>query len=245
VKTGTQQGFTKDKQGRDTTLYNWQVGYTPDLVVGVWIGNQDNEPVNNIGFETASIANIIWRRVMRLGLSGMVARQFEQPAGLERARAIAGRPGAFSCDAQIDEWWARGDAKPVQEQCRLITVSRPPDALLPPSPTPKPSVTPTATPTTSPTPTPTQAPGSPTPTPVAATATATPIPPATQPQAPAPATATPPPQPVVVQPTPIPTIAQPPRQPQPTLPAQLPGATSNLAPAGGAGVTPNQPSAPR
>ena len=38
VKTGTTTDF------RD----NWTVGYTPELVAGVWVGNADNSPMLNI-----------------------------------------------------------------------------------------------------------------------------------------------------------------------------------------------------
>ncbi len=239
VKTGTQQGFTKDKQGRDTTLYNWQIGYTPDLVVGVWIGNQNNEPVSNLGYEAAEIANLIWKRVMRAGLKGVVARQFEQPAGVEKAPAIAGRPGAFSCDATITEVWAKGDQKPVLEQCRQTMVSRPPDALLPPSPTPKAAATvvrtATATATPSATATPTEQAGAP---------TATPIPPASTSVAPstqAPAVVATATARTGGAPTPIPTTVRPSTQPQPTVPAPA----SNAVPPGNQALNPVSPNPPR
>ncbi len=38
VKTGTTNDF------RD----NWTIGFTPDLVVGVWVGNPDYTPMKNI-----------------------------------------------------------------------------------------------------------------------------------------------------------------------------------------------------
>ncbi len=37
-KTGTTQ------EHRDA----WFVGFTPDIVVGVWVGNDDNKPTNNV-----------------------------------------------------------------------------------------------------------------------------------------------------------------------------------------------------
>ncbi|MER3515348.1 MAG: hypothetical protein C4310_13925, partial [Chloroflexota bacterium] len=27
---------------------NWTIGYTPDLVVGVWVGNADNSPMYDV-----------------------------------------------------------------------------------------------------------------------------------------------------------------------------------------------------
>jgi membrane peptidoglycan carboxypeptidase len=48
-KTGTSQDY------RDA----WFVGFTPDLVVGVWVGNDDNSPMNSV--TGGSIPTAIWR----------------------------------------------------------------------------------------------------------------------------------------------------------------------------------------
>ena len=53
AKTGT----TDDK--RD----NWTVGYTNDLVVGVWVGNNDNSPMSPALASGVSGAAPIWRRI--------------------------------------------------------------------------------------------------------------------------------------------------------------------------------------
>lgn len=55
VKTGT----TNDK--RD----NWTVGYTTDVTVGVWVGNNDNSPMNQQIASGLTGASPIWNRVMR------------------------------------------------------------------------------------------------------------------------------------------------------------------------------------
>ena len=52
VKTGTTNDF------RD----NWTVGYTPDLVVGVWVGNTDYTPMTNTS--GLSGAGPIWAEFM-------------------------------------------------------------------------------------------------------------------------------------------------------------------------------------
>lgn len=54
VKTGT----TDDK--RD----NWAVGYTKSLTVGVWVGNNDNSPMNPAIASGATGASPIWYRMM-------------------------------------------------------------------------------------------------------------------------------------------------------------------------------------
>ncbi|EKE15148.1 MAG: hypothetical protein ACD_12C00130G0002, partial [uncultured bacterium] len=55
VKTGT----TDDK--RD----NWTVGYTKSITVGVWVGNNDNSPMNPKIASGATGASPIWYRIMR------------------------------------------------------------------------------------------------------------------------------------------------------------------------------------
>jgi membrane peptidoglycan carboxypeptidase len=67
VKTGTTNDF------RD----NWAVGYTPDIVVGVWVGNADNSPMQ--GISGVSGAGPIWHRVMERALEGVPVRDFIRP----------------------------------------------------------------------------------------------------------------------------------------------------------------------
>ena len=55
VKTGT----TNDK--RD----NWTVGYTNEVTAGVWVGNNDNSPMNEKIASGLTGASPIWNRVMR------------------------------------------------------------------------------------------------------------------------------------------------------------------------------------
>lgn len=73
VKTGTTTDW------RD----NWTVGYTPNLVGGVWVGNADNTPM--LGVSGVSGAGPIWRDVMEMAHKGLPAARFRQPDGLVRA----------------------------------------------------------------------------------------------------------------------------------------------------------------
>jgi membrane peptidoglycan carboxypeptidase len=61
---------------------NWAVGYTPDLVVGVWAGNANNEPMHHVSGVTGAAP--IWHDVMEELLKGRPAQEFKQPAGLVR-----------------------------------------------------------------------------------------------------------------------------------------------------------------
>jgi membrane carboxypeptidase/penicillin-binding protein PbpC len=70
AKTGTTQDW------RD----NWAIGYTPDMVVGVWAGNADNEPMRHISGVTGAAP--IWRDLMEELHKGQPAQDFTRPAGL-------------------------------------------------------------------------------------------------------------------------------------------------------------------
>jgi penicillin-binding protein 1C len=73
AKTGTTNDF------RD----NWTLGYTPDLVTGVWVGNADYTPmVNTSGLSGAAP---IWSQFMQIAVpyvSGGDPRPFVRPAGI-------------------------------------------------------------------------------------------------------------------------------------------------------------------
>lgn len=71
VKTGT----TNDK--RD----NWTIGGNPHLVVGVWVGNNDNSPMLQVA-SGVSGASPIWRKVLLAGLAGKPQVSFSQPEGI-------------------------------------------------------------------------------------------------------------------------------------------------------------------
>lgn len=73
AKTGTTQDW------RD----NWTLGYTPDLVVGVWVGNADNEPMKNVSGVTGAAP--IWHDLMEALHKGRPVRTFNPPAGFVEA----------------------------------------------------------------------------------------------------------------------------------------------------------------
>jgi 1A family penicillin-binding protein len=59
---------------------NWTIGYTPELVTGVWVGNADNQPMEHVSGITG--AGPIWHEFMQAALKGRPAHDFERPAGL-------------------------------------------------------------------------------------------------------------------------------------------------------------------
>jgi len=66
---------------------NWTLGYTPDLVAGVWVGNADNQPMENVSGITG--AGPIWHDFMQMALLGRPALEFTEPAGLTRIQVCA------------------------------------------------------------------------------------------------------------------------------------------------------------
>src|SRR2546428_10281393 len=58
---------------------SWTVGYTPDLVTGVWVGNANNEPMRQV--LGVSGAGAIWNQVMQAALKDVAPRPFVRPAG--------------------------------------------------------------------------------------------------------------------------------------------------------------------
>ncbi len=72
VKTGT----TDDK--RD----NWTVGYTPSVVVGTWVGNNDNSPMHPSLASGVTGAAPIWNRIIRETLKDKPDEAFDRPANI-------------------------------------------------------------------------------------------------------------------------------------------------------------------
>ena len=66
---------------------NWTVGYTPDLVVGVWAGNADNEPMVHVSGVTGAAP--IWHDVMETLLKGQPVHEFVEPPGIVRMEVCA------------------------------------------------------------------------------------------------------------------------------------------------------------
>jgi penicillin-binding protein 1C len=99
AKTGTTNDY------RD----NWTLGYTPDLVVGVWVGNADYSPmVNTTGVSGAAP---IWSRVMQDGISLIYGGQttpFRQPADIEDEVicAVSGTKPSEWCPSTRVEYFA-------------------------------------------------------------------------------------------------------------------------------------------
>ena len=72
VKTGT----TDDK--RD----NWTIGYSPSIVAGVWVGNNDNTAMNQALASGITGAAPIWSRIMKEALKDKKDESFIKPSSI-------------------------------------------------------------------------------------------------------------------------------------------------------------------
>jgi 1A family penicillin-binding protein len=75
AKTGT----TNDK--RDA----WVIGYTPNLVVGAWAGNNDNSPMSEI---SGLIITPLWREFMNVALSKLPEESFAQAPHVTASKPV-------------------------------------------------------------------------------------------------------------------------------------------------------------
>jgi penicillin-binding protein 1A len=134
-KTGTTSDF------RDA----WFVGYTPDLVAAVWLGNDDYTPmVESYG---GNVPARIWARFMKAALAGTPPHDFPFPADEVAKVSGCGRGTEYylkgtesTCGGSVQEYGST-DAAPVEPAAAL------PQPTLPPADAPPPAVVPTLVPT--------------------------------------------------------------------------------------------------
>jgi 1A family penicillin-binding protein len=105
VKTGTTTNFHD----------NWTIGYTPDLVVGVWVGNANHEPMRAITGLTG--AGPIWHQFIREALTGTPEHWFQRPKGLTQVEicALSGLLPTDSCPYTKLEWFIDGTEPTIQD----------------------------------------------------------------------------------------------------------------------------------
>lgn len=132
LKTGTSQHF------RDA----WTIGYTPDLVIGVWMGRADGKPMGRVtgGGGAAHLLRAVLMRVSDPDRSGS---RFASPNGMVSAQVCAttGLPPAGRCPAALQEWVdpaamnrpaairpARGDPDLIEQRMAVqLRIAGPPD----------------------------------------------------------------------------------------------------------------------
>jgi penicillin-binding protein 1C len=108
----------------------WTVGYTPQIVTGVWVGNNDNTPME--GLSSSRGAGPIWHNVMERiyneghadRLLGEVIEKFPRPPGLTRVEVctISGLLPTEHCPNRKNELFVEG-TEPT-EYCDVHRVER-------------------------------------------------------------------------------------------------------------------------
>ena len=98
VKTGTTTNFHD----------NWTIGYTPDLLAGVWVGNSNYQAMHNVTGLTGAAP--IWAEVMRSILQGRPDKTFTQPDGLTQIQVcdLSGLLPTEICPHTKTEWFIDG-----------------------------------------------------------------------------------------------------------------------------------------
>ena len=150
VKTGTTEDY------RDALT----VGYTPSLVVGVWVGNNDNSPMDNIAGSLGAAP--IWRSLMENFLAGTRVERFEKPfsvvnlmvcpyRGLQDRNAtasayqeffLAGTEPDDGCGSPTSTKKSSPTRKPTDKKASPTPTAKPTDE---PDPTEEPTETPEPT----------------------------------------------------------------------------------------------------
>ncbi|MBU1000672.1 PBP1A family penicillin-binding protein [Patescibacteria group bacterium] len=85
VKTGT----TDEK--RD----NWTIGYTPSVVAGVWVGNNDNSTMSSVVASGVTGASPIWNKIMIAALRDKPNESFSRPDNVTQVEVdglMTGKP---------------------------------------------------------------------------------------------------------------------------------------------------------
>lgn len=103
VKTGTTTNFHD----------NWTVGYTPSLVVGVWVGNSDYQAMREVNGLTGAAP--IWAETIRALLKGKPEETFLRPDRLTQIKVCtySGLLPTPLCDKTHPEWFIEG-TQPTQ-----------------------------------------------------------------------------------------------------------------------------------
>lgn len=115
---------------------SWVVGYTPQLVVGLWAGSGETEPANPSGYSTSDryeVAAIgLWSAVARSAHQDLAAQSWTVPDGLTFTPVCdpSGMLPTPECPAIVDEVFLAGN-EPTQEDTlfRSVQVNRDTGAL--------------------------------------------------------------------------------------------------------------------
>ena len=111
--TGVHAAFGRPAAGKTGTSQNWRdawfVGFTPDWLCGVWVGNDDDRPMNKV--TGGDLPAEIWRRLMVAAHQGAPVHDFDLTPG-------AAPPPAPASDEDSDEAPAEAQPAPAPSGAR-------------------------------------------------------------------------------------------------------------------------------
>jgi membrane carboxypeptidase/penicillin-binding protein len=130
AKTGTTENW------RDA----WTIGYTPQLITGVWVGNSNNEPMNRVPGSLGAAP--IWHDFMEKVLEPLPVENFVRPPGIveEMVCPVSGMLPTEHCPPPVKEVFIEG-TEPTgycevhqafrinKETGKLATVYTPPELV--------------------------------------------------------------------------------------------------------------------
>jgi len=105
VKTGT----------TDNKKDNWTIGYTPEFLVTVWVGNNDNSPMNPALTSGVTGAAPIWNRVMTM----LLTNYSSQNSWFNKPDSVVSKP----CFGGKVEYFLQGTENSVP--CRVFAIPTP------------------------------------------------------------------------------------------------------------------------
>lgn len=74
----------------DNNVDAWTIGYTPNVVVGVWVGNNEHEPMS---FGGSAAAGPIWRNMMERAFRDLPVEEYLQPSDVRKIRVCSSNGG--------------------------------------------------------------------------------------------------------------------------------------------------------
>lgn len=116
VKSGT----TDEKKD------NWAVGYTRKVVVGVWVGNNDNSPMDPVVASGATGASPIWRRIMLEATKEQEVEWPEKPENVDSLQVdvLSGMsPGPYT-EGTRSEYFIKGTEPGEDSVNRMLKISK-------------------------------------------------------------------------------------------------------------------------
>jgi penicillin-binding protein 1A len=142
--TGTGANIGRPAAGKTGTSQNWRdawfVGFTPDLLAGVWVGNDNNRPMNKV--TGGELPAQIWKRFMSVAEKDVPPTDFAwlvgEPALAPDASAnavVTSDDGAYQDQPPAME---ADNAPPPADKPTMAPESDPPDPGVAREPTPTP-----------------------------------------------------------------------------------------------------------